>query len=344
MPFSIICKLITQKYKLIMKKRSCSLQVLRLHILIIQKCMFRIKLKRVFSFTSQKGSITLEAAITTTVFVISVVSIITLFGVLSLQQNIHVAMENVGRKMSQTIYYADKIKSIGENSKVFSTVNRLLSDGNEDIFSDDEKQEIIMKLQEVSFNTYVYGQFISEIKADYINKSYVYGGVFGLDFTKSEYDSENDEIDIVLSYKIKIPFISGINWTISDCQRVRVKVWNGTDITRNKDIVYITKNGEVYHLTKTCSHLKIDITKTAYGNIKNIKNNSGVAYNKCKQCGFEKILDSSIVYITEYGESYHESLSCAGISRSVIYIDKSKTGSLRLCKDCEKIEVDIEND
>ena len=45
-------------------------------------------------------------------------------------------------------------------------------------------------------------------------------------------------------------------------------------------------------------------------------------------------LGQSMVYITDYGDRWHSSLSCSGLKRSIYMIRKTKATDKRMCKKC----------
>ena len=74
---------------------------------------------------------------------------------------------------------------------------------------------------------------------------------------------DNECIDLIYPYKVK-PHVSMVGfsefWMYS---RMRTRAWTGYDVetvhTEEEDMVFITEYGEVYHLTKSCSYLKLSI-------------------------------------------------------------------------------------
>lgn len=319
--------------QLIEIKKSSSLQVLRLKQYLLNK----ITLKRVFSFTSTKGSISVEAALATSLFIFSVVAIMGILVVIDLQQGIAIAMENTAREIAQTIYYTDAIKDltdgIAETENVEEKINNLF---NESSLSEVDKEKVKKGINEAAFVTYVYGKFILKVNAENINQSYISGGMYGLDFSKSTYNHETGEISIVLKYQIKVPFISHKIWKINDYKRVYVKAWNGKNLAKDYKMVYITKNGSVYHTSKNCPHLDLNISKCNYGQLDSKRNKAGSKYDACELCKLTDYSDTAHVYVTDYGTAFHSSLSCGGIARSIIQIDEESVGDKRICKDCEE--------
>lgn len=332
------------------KKVSLTLQVLRQRN-ILKKISLILRLKRVFLFTSQmirkviangkiprlktkklKAGISLEAAIVTSVFMFATLAVVSVLCILNLQNSIQIVLENTGREIAQNIYYAEEFKDTLNENDALKKVNDALLQSNDGKVD----EGALEKIDEAAFDIYVYGKFVSTLGTKYINDSYILGGVAGLDFSKSKLDEENGTVDIILDYTIEIPFVPTYAGIISDRKRVCVKAWNGTDITKDSKIVYITEDGNVYHTLKECSHINVNVTKATYGQLESLRNSSGEIYDKCKYCKKTKYTDASVIYITKYGDSYHSSLSCGGISRSAIAIDIKQIGSRKLCKDCEK--------
>jgi hypothetical protein len=102
-------------------------------------------------------------------------------------------------------------------------------------------------------------------------------------------------------------------------------------------MVYITEHGTVYHLSKKCSHLTLSIKETDIGSMKDLRNLSGGKYKECEICDdYEIELDNLKVYITDYGDRYHKSLSCSGLKRTIKAIPKSEVGDRSPCKRCGK--------
>jgi len=50
------------------------------------------------------------------------------------------------------------------------------------------------------------------------------------------------------------------------------------------DYVYMTKNGSVYHRSRECSHIRLHIQAVKGSDIKNLRNESGEKYKKCIYC------------------------------------------------------------
>lgn len=144
---------------------------------------------------------------------------------------------------------------------------------------------------------------------------------------------ENDmgEIDIVYSFFYNVPWV---NKKIQITERCFMKDWTGCDITKRQELVYITKNGGVYHSTKECSHLSLHIRKVNYMQLSIEKNCYGQKYTKCAICVNQKLSTGSEIFVTEDGTKYHSSLMCSGLLRNIITVEKSKVKDMPPCSRC----------
>lgn len=142
---------------------------------------------------------------------------------------------------------------------------------------------------------------------------------------------KDDYIDMVYTYNYKLPVLRK---TITITQRAKVKDWTGMDMTKDYELVYITKYGNVYHSTKECSHLILYITGTEYGKVGEARNEQGEKYTPCEFCGNKKISDTTTVFITADGNRYHTNLQCSGITRNIIEIDIKEVDNRKPCSSC----------
>ncbi len=121
--------------------------------------------------------------------------------------------------------------------------------------------------------------------------------------------------------------------------RARAHPWTGYKLgsgtgeekgSMEDPIVYVAENGNVYHLSRSCTHLDFKIRPADSKNIDNERNNGGGKYKRCEKCGG----GSGTVFITDEGDRYHASLSCSGLKRTVYEIPLSQVGDKRLCSRC----------
>lgn len=155
----------------------------------------------------------------------------------------------------------------------------------------------------------------------------------------SSFLEENDEIDLVVSYRTSLPLnIFGI-WSPQFRERVHTRAFVGVDTRENAEeedvVVYITENGRVYHRNKNCTYLKLSVSKVKYGDVDGMRNSSGGKYHPCHKCarGHTPHADAD-VYITNYGDRFHTNRACSEIKRTIKEIMLSEVGSRAPCSKC----------
>ncbi len=105
-----------------------------------------------------------------------------------------------------------------------------------------------------------------------------------------------------------------------------------------KENVYMTEHGRVYHKKRNCSYIKIDVTPVLSEDVSEKRNASGAKYYTCEFC--EPVLRQGMqVYVTEYGTRYHAVSTCSAIKRTVkeCALDEVKD-SYPPCSRCGKSE------
>lgn len=159
--------------------------------------------------------------------------------------------------------------------------------------------------------------------------AFIDGGKMGISLLSSDFDGE--DISVRASYDMSPPVNIFGRFTYHFIQCSTSRKWIGDpDIETNtsgegdekNEWVYITPNGTVYHLTRGCHYLDLSIREVASSNVFYERNASGGKYNACPICKKNKW--KSFVYITDYGESYHSSLTCSGLKRTIMMIRKKE--------------------
>jgi hypothetical protein len=162
---------------------------------------------------------------------------------------------------------------------------------------------------------------------------FVENGALGIDYQDSEVTDQ--EINLLVHYHVKMPFplFSNADWEIS--QNVRVHRWVGYDPEEDENsirYVYVTEYGEAYHLDRNCTYLNPSIRTISRSELESERSNDGGKYNACSICGDH---GEAVLYVTDWGESYHSSLSCSGLKRSVKVIPyEEAVESYHACAKC----------
>ena len=146
------------------------------------------------------------------------------------------------------------------------------------------------------------------------------------------------EINVVIEYKIKIPVPLLKSPSVKLKDEFKVSAWNGyqKDRKENEDgqIVYITEKGTVWHSDYQCSYLQLSIQYVQYSELQNMRNEGGGKYHKCEQCVYGQAMNG--VYITSYGNRYHNSLNCSSLKRTIRAVHKSEVAGRGGCSKCAK--------
>lgn len=156
----------------------------------------------------------------------------------------------------------------------------------------------------------------------------------------SEIVKKNDEIDLIATYRVKLPFRLLQIQTCRFRQRVHTRAFTGVerregDRTADQTIVYITETGRVYHRRRDCTYLQLSISQMKYEDIPDLRNEGGGKYKPCERCTKKRQISSqTAVWITNYGDCYHISRSCSGIRRSIKKTELSKVGKRTPCSKC----------
>lgn len=279
--------------------------------------------KRAYLFTF-KGSITIEAAIVTTLFMLVVLLVMSFMIIIGTSMSMQININNIVKSSAKRAFYLQIVDEISEYNKSISDIKNKIK---EKLADADEVEEFSNK-RGIDV-VYLMAQLAACTKQGEFYSDYLVGGIAGINITESSID--NGHIDMVVQYSMRVPFV---NKDILISQRAFMKDWTGSDITKKPTLVYITKTGKVYHRTKECRHLNFDIKKLTYGQTFTLRNSSGGKYKKCHLCGNNKISSSFIVYVTADGDRYHTTLDCKSLTRNIITIDISDIGERKACSDC----------
>ncbi|MGN0342203.1 MAG: TadE family protein [Roseburia sp.] len=152
-------------------------------------------------------------------------------------------------------------------------------------------------------------------------------------------DSAEDEayIDLCVSYQVDNPLtLLGI-WKYNFTQRAKCHKWQGAYADQGPDetYVYITDYGSVYHLSMDCAYLDLSIQRVPYVEVNERRNLSGQRYRSCEVCGGEH---GAMVYLTDYGETYHSDISCSGLRRGIYRIPLDQAEGYGLCSKCAQTQ------
>ena len=213
------------------------------------------------------------------------------------------------------------------------------------------------------------GAILGDVGASYVENSYVYAAIEGDEDDKAGLSNICEDIitegDLIMriknsyAYNFVEDLYCGINvfgtngnidmWAdylvqppvrIPGYQGMRLhnryysKAFTGyTHENTDEEMVYVTKDSEVYHTHLGCTALKTDIKEVSFSSLKKKRNKDGSKYYACEKCGKGK--NNGIVFITPYGNRYHTKADCSELKLNVFKIPLSEIGGKRRCYYCE---------
>lgn len=256
-----------------------------------------------------KASMTVEAAVVFSLFLIAIINLISVLEFVRLQSSLSAALHQVGTGLSVYGYAYDK--------------------------SGLELEEYPLSSVVFSYS-YVKSGVEKYAGKEYLENTVLKRGSSGIYYGNSQI-MEDDRIDIIALYEVSGLFsLEGIKG-IPMYNRFYAHVWNGYDVEKQRDAedeeiyVFITKNGTVYHRNRNCTYLNPSIKAVFYEDLKKKRNESGAIYYACERC---PEAGSTVVYITEQGTRYHTSLECSGLKRTIYTIRLSEAGGRSPCSKC----------
>lgn len=159
-------------------------------------------------------------------------------------------------------------------------------------------------------------------------------------FSKSEIDLKAGRILLAVTYPVQLPvgFLDIGEFTIT--QYSYRYGWIGDDTGTWQEngsdgqIVYITENSQVYHLSDDCTYLRLSIHTIHTSEVWEVRNADGRIYTACELCKPEMTAD--VFYITDYGSRYHGDINCSGLKRTFQAVSITEVGNRRPCSRCAK--------
>lgn len=165
--------------------------------------------------------------------------------------------------------------------------------------------------------------------------AYIQDGQQGISCLGSSIDWEQSDMLLKASYTVK-PLFSIVQTELDMENVYYAKLWTGYDDGKQDEdetYVYIAENGSVYHRTDTCSYIRLSIHQASGQELESLRNTSGGRYSACELC-IKAGEEYGSYFITDMGDRYHGSISCAGLKRTIHRIPLSEAGDYRPCSRC----------
>ena len=171
---------------------------------------------------------------------------------------------------------------------------------------------------------------------DVVALGLIEGRLLGVRLGKSRIMEEKAQLELIAEYEVRSPWLLFGTGTIPVRQRQLCRAWVGSRGAGAEgeweEMVYVTPYGEVCHRDMECRHLKLSLQMTTQAEAEAGRNKNGERYQACSGCCREHT--SGAVYVTDYGNRYHQNLNCQGLKRTVYLVFASEAQGKSVCKSC----------
>lgn len=261
---------------------------------------------------NMNASLTVEAAMSLTLFFFAVVLLSVPMEILSIQRKVQMVLEETARDLSWQAYIPYRL-SQGDDSLNTDEGTEILTGALLPFYLRDRIKKVVgNKAEEIS----CVGSSVSE---------------------------DGEIIDLRASYTINFPFFSVFSpGEIRMLSRSRRRGWVGVEAgyfsdrageTEDETIVYVGAEGTRYHISANCHYISNQITAVAYDDVSGQRNSEGKRYTACRICGFSA-RKGQPVYVLPGGEHYHSRQDCSSLAYYVRAVPLSSVEYLGACSYC----------
>lgn len=271
---------------------------------------------------SVSASLTVEAALGLTLFILFSVCMMMPMEMLRTRQKIQTAMEAEAKSLSRYAYILYR-----------------LDQGDETVL---ESEETWNEPWGGDLTGFLAGTAVKARLAGKIRELVGDGRLENLRISRAEIMEDGENIILRAEYSLKLPFsVFHISRLPASSETVR-RAWIGSDGERNTGkgengaqeiMVYIGSSMGRYHLSRSCHYLSNEFTAVSYEEVKEKRNHSGGRYGPCSVCGKEAG-DGSTVYIMPNGSHYHSRTDCSSLVSYVREVPLSEVKYLGACSYC----------
>ncbi|MDO4476244.1 MAG: hypothetical protein Q4B59_05620 [Lachnospiraceae bacterium] len=300
-------------------------------------------MKGTFLFASLSGSLTAEAAVVVSIFMICMISLLQFSGIYRVAVKYSAAMAQTAEEIAGAAYVSafgdggwdawnaetgsgSAGSGGGSGTGNGSGASGSAGSGN----SEGAGGSLAGSILTVA---YAQGSIGGRVSAD--------GVIKNPNFLFSTFLEKEDRIDLVLTYQARTPFgFVSFPGTVF-LQKACVRAWTGRGGSEGSgddsgqsgsSVVYVAEYGQVYHTDEQCTHIKLSISVESRVKVDSMRNMWGEKYHKCERCNDEF---NPLVYITKQGDRYHSSMDCSGLKRTVKEVDQKEAAkNLRPCSKC----------
>lgn len=185
----------------------------------------------------------------------------------------------------------------------------------EDVGGEEAEDVITLIVQGGITAVYLKQKLLYSVGREILDRSWIIGGSDGLTVLGSRFPDDDGNLDLTVTYRVRVPFLPGNFGSLLFTQRECQRVWSGNkapsqdgdkieDETKEDPIVYITETGSVYHTSLDCSYLKLSVKQIRHNEVVNYRSDDGSKYYACDRCekggsGFGCILHQVEIVFTQ---------------------------------------------
>lgn len=312
-------------------KKSCLYDTFPLDV---KRSSIKETLLHISSDRRMEASMTVEAAVVLPLFLFFFLTLGGAIEMIRLHGNLEVALWEAGNK--HAVYgHMLKEEKVGKSIKFAGEFM-----GTETIEYDDCADRLWVELGGVALTSaYIKDQVVSCLGTGYLEASPLLNGEKSLNFTESDVWKEDDTFEIIVTYKVApLGKAAGVS-SFRMVNKYYGHLWTGYKISETSGIeeeleeyVYVAENGEVYHVDRECTHLRLSVREVRLWEAMDERNKQGEKYDACEICceGMPVVN----VYITDQGECFHYMRECPGLRRTVHRISFSEAEKYPACTRC----------
>ena len=251
-----------------------------------------------------EGSLTIEAALSLTLFMFMVILLSVPMELLNVQRKVQMVLETAAREMSRQAWLPD--------SEDEGWISLFLQGG------------LILSLEHAIEDA------VGENRLE------------KLDCSGTRISEDREWIDLRAEYRLKLPFSVFALDSIPLSARSRKRGWIGREggywsrentEERNRTMVYVGRDSVRYHLSADCHYLSNQIIAVSSDQVDEMKSKDGSHYKLCRICGGE-VREGGMVYLFPNGAYYHSRKDCSSVRFYIREVPLDEVRHLGACSYC----------
>lgn len=291
------------------------------------------------------GSLTIEASLGLSLFVFAVVCLIMPLKMLDTQRKIQMVLESFSKELSQYAYIqyrmingmeygAEKQLQAGTAAAEAAGENAVEMKG--PLEEPEEITETVVSLFARGAAELYLREKIREAAGE--------KAVTKLNFSRMELSADGEQIDLQISYGMKLPFSIFTLDSVPALSRSLRRGWIGSEGGRrggqegtgeDEIMVYVGKTMSKYHWFSDCHYISNDISSISIDAAGEKLSSGGARYKPCSVCG-KNIPPGATVYILPNGKYYHSDQNCSSLAFYVRKVPLTEVEYLGECSYCRR--------